>query len=246
MSSRLTILDVAIDNLTWGQTLERLKAFIEEGGPHHVVTVNPEYLVMARENGPFREVLQKADLALADGAGLAWAAWFLGRPLVERIPGVDLVRALASLSAQRGYRLFLLGAAPGVAEAAARVLAVENSGLTVVGCYAGSPTLAEEEAIVARVRQASPHILLVAYGAPAQDLWIHRQRASLGVPLALGVGGAFDYISGRVKRAPLWMRRLGLEWLYRLYQEPWRWRRMLRLPRFVGLVLVERFRRTHA
>lgn len=242
MSSRVAILGVGIDNLTWGQTLERLVAFIEEGTPHHVVTVNPEYLVMAQDNGPFREVLQEADLALADGVGLMGASRFLGRPLVARIPGVELVRALASLSTQRGYRLFLLGAAPGVAEAAARVLAEDNPGLVLAGCYAGSPRLADEDDVVARIRQASPHILLVAYGAPAQDLWIHRQRARLGVPLAMGVGGGFDFISGRVKRAPLWMRRWGLEWGYRLYQEPWRWRRMLRLPRFVGLVMAQRLR----
>ena len=246
MRERVNILGVGIDNLNWEEALARLVALIEGGGHHHLVTVNPEYLVIAQDNGPFREVLCQADLALADGAGLSWAARLLGPPLKQRIPGVDLVRALARLSAQRGYRLFLLGAAPGVAEETARVLTKESAGLSIAGYFAGSPSLADEDDIVARVRQAAPHILLVAYGAPAQDLWFHRQRDRLGVPLAVGVGGAFDYISGRVKRAPVWMQRLGLEWCYRLYQEPWRWRRMLRLPRFACLVITSRLRGARA
>jgi N-acetylglucosaminyldiphosphoundecaprenol N-acetyl-beta-D-mannosaminyltransferase len=120
-----------------------------------------------------------------------------------------------------------------VAERAAAVLTRRHLGLEIAGTYAGSPDPAEENEIVARVRAAAPDFLFVAYGAPRQDLWIHRNLHRLGVPVCMGVGGTLDFIAGVTPRAPRWMRRHGLEWLYRLYLQPWRWRRMLALPRFV-------------
>ena len=139
---------------------------------------------------------------------------------------MDLAARLAALAAARGYRLFLLGAAPGVAERAAAAYTAANPGLIVAGTYAGSPAPDEEDAIIARVRAASPHILLVAYGAPAQDKWIARNLERLGVPVAMGVGGVLDYVAGVVPYAPAWLRRIGLEWLYRLVRQPWRRRRV--------------------
>jgi N-acetylglucosaminyldiphosphoundecaprenol N-acetyl-beta-D-mannosaminyltransferase len=127
-----------------------------------------------------------------------------------------------------------------VAEAAARILSSRYPGLQVVGTFAGSPADEEAQGIIARIRQARPDVLFVAYGAPAQDLWIARHREALGVPVMMGVGGAFDHIAGVRRRAPLWVQRLNLEWLFRLITQPWRWRRQLALPQFAWLVLTAR------
>ena len=142
-----------------------------------------------------------------------------------------------------GYRLYLLGAAPGVAEAAAAHLQALAPGLQIADTYAGSPTSAEEDEIIERIRQAQADVLCVAYGAPAQDLWIQRNLSRLPASVAMGVGGAFDFLSGRQRRAPRTMQMLGLEWLYRLYREPWRWRRMLAIPRFIIQVLLKEHRK---
>jgi N-acetylglucosaminyldiphosphoundecaprenol N-acetyl-beta-D-mannosaminyltransferase len=158
------------------------------------------------------------------------------------VTGSDGIYVLAEHCARRGYRLFLLGAAPGVAEAAAQRLTSENPGLKVAGTYPGSPHPDDEEDVIARVRAAAPELLLVAYGVPAEEVWIARHRNRLGVPVMLGVGGAFDFVAGVARRAPPWMRRGGLEWLYRLVRQPWRWRRQLALPRFLWLVIQQRLR----
>ncbi len=134
------------------------------------------------------------------------------------------------------------GLAPGVAEQAAARLVEQNPGLQIVGTYAGSPAPDEEDDIIARINASGADILFVAYGAPRQDIWIARNRERLNVQVAMGVGGTFDFIAGIVPRAPRWMRRIALEWLYRLYKQPWRWRRMLRLPRFVWAVIRHRER----
>jgi N-acetylglucosaminyldiphosphoundecaprenol N-acetyl-beta-D-mannosaminyltransferase len=186
--------------------------------------------------------LEGAALALPDGVGLLWAAKCLRQPLRERVTGADTLPAIAERAAARGYGLFFLGAAPGVAERAAAMLCERYPGLRVVGCYAGSPDLAEEDALVARVRAARPDALFVAYGAPRQDLWIARNLQRLDVPVCMGVGGTLDFVAGVARRAPRWMRRWGLEWLHRLICQPWRWRRMLALPRFAGEVMRQRRR----
>jgi N-acetylglucosaminyldiphosphoundecaprenol N-acetyl-beta-D-mannosaminyltransferase len=202
------------------------------GGPHHIVTVNPEFIMTAGENAEFRDVLNAADLAIPDGMGIVHAARVLGKPIRERVTGVDLVERFAGVAAARGYRLFLLGASPGIAERAAAVLADAWPGLVVAGTYAGSPDPCEEEKICRMIRKAHPDVLLVAYGSPKQDLWIARTRERVRVPVSMGVGGAFDYIAGVVNRAPVWVQNLGLEWSFRLMNQPERWRRMLALPRF--------------
>lgn len=231
---------IGVDDIREGEALERIEAFIRDGASHHVVTVNPEFVVMAQQDGDFRDTLNRADLALPDGVGIVWASQILGKPLRERVAGSDLVERLAEWASRRGHNLYLLGARPGVAQEAARRWQGRYPGLRIVGAYPGSPSPQEEGEIVARVRAAAPDILLVAYGAPAQDRWIRRNLERLGVPVSMGVGGALDFVSGRARRAPPWVRRLGLEWLFRLAQEPWRWRRMTRLPRFAFLVMRSR------
>jgi len=231
------ILGIRVDNVNYAEAVARIEGFVRSGAPHQVVTVNPEFIVSAQSDAAFRAVLNTASLAIPDGFGLLWAAILLGAPLKERVAGSDIVPGIAALAAQRGYRLFLLGAAPGVAKEAGQRLRDQNPGLIIAGTYAGSPALEEERTIVSLIQSAAPHILLVAYGAPQQDLWIARNLTRLNVPVAMGVGGTFDFIAGQAVRAPLWMRRAGLEWLHRLWHEPWRWRRMLALPKFIALVI---------
>ncbi len=235
------ILGVRVDAVTAEEALDRLASFIAEGTPHHVVTINPEFIMASRRYPAFRSALEAADLCLADGVGLLWAGWILGRPLPERVAGSDLLPQIAERAAREGWRLFFLGARPGVAQRAAQVLSSRYAGLPVAGAYPGSPADDEAPKLIARIRAARPDVLFVAFGAPAQDLWIARHRDALAVPVMMGVGGAFDFIAGVAKRAPVWMRRAGLEWLHRLIHQPWRWRRMLALPHFAVRVVAERF-----
>lgn len=222
----ITILGVRVDDVTLDEALHQIESFIAAKTPHHIVTVNPEFVMEAQQNVPFAAVLHNAALAVPDGVGLNLAARWHRQPLRARVPGVDLCERLAALSAQKGYRIFLLGAAPGVAQQTVRVLAQRFPGVQIVGCYAGSPRPEDEPQIHQRIRAAQPDILLVAYGAPAQDLWIARNQAALGVPVAIGVGGTFDELAGVVQRTPRWVQRVGLKWLHRLIQQPWRAKRI--------------------
>jgi len=231
---------VPIHDVTTAETVALIDRWIATGGTHQIATVNPEFLMKARRDSDFRATLQRAALCIPDGIGVLWAARMRGKRLRERVAGSDLVPLLSAEAAQRGWRIFYLGAAPGVAEKTAAILAARYPGLNVAGCYAGSPAPEEEEDIVARVRAAQTDILLVAYGAPKQDLWLDRNLARTGAAVGIGVGGSFDFIAGVSRRAPRWMQRLGLEWFYRLVREPWRWRRQLALPQFAWLVLTGR------
>src|SRR5579875_1415877 len=242
----VSVLGVRVDRVGQQAALDMMEEKIDQWRAsektlpcQQVVTVNPEFVMAAQRNAEFRIAINGAALVLADGMGVVWATRFLGAPTPERVTGTDTLAELAKRCAQRGYRLYLLGAAPGVAEAAAQRLQQRAPGLQIAGTYAGSPAPEEEDDIIERVREAQAHVLCVAYGAPAQELWIHRNLARLPVALAMGVGGAYDFLSGRQRRAPRLMRRAGLEWLYRLYREPWRWRRMLALPQFALQVLVK-------
>ncbi len=237
---QLEILGVRVDGVTHAELLGVVDEFVAGRQPHQIVTLNPEMLVAAHADTGFRAMLRQADLRVADGVGLMLAARLLGRPLPERITGSDGIYRLATHCAERGYRPYFLGAAPGVAEKAAERLVALNPGLKVAGTFAGSPRLEEEAEIIGRVRATAPDLLFVAYGVPAEERWIARNRERLGVPVMMGVGGTFDFVAGVARRAPGWMRRAGLEWLHRLAREPWRWRRQLALPRFAYLVLRQR------
>jgi N-acetylglucosaminyldiphosphoundecaprenol N-acetyl-beta-D-mannosaminyltransferase len=235
----ISILGIPVHAVTAAEALERVEGFMAGPRLHQIATVNPEFVMAAQNDAEFRRILDAADLCLPDGVGLLYAARRLGRPLPERVPGSAFVYQMAERAAARGWPLFLLGAAPGVAEAAARVLCDRYPGLRVTGTYAGSPDPASDEAIVGRINDSGATLLFVAYGAPKQDKWIDRNRTALTtVRAAIGVGGSLDFITGRAVRAPRWMQDAGLEWLHRLYKEPWRWRRMLALPRFAVRVLL--------
>lgn len=240
------ILGVRIHRISQDETLHQLESMALSGEPHHVMTVNPEFIMIAQENEEFRKILSRVALALPDGIGVLWASRILGSPLHERVAGVDTVNRFAAIAARQNIRLFLLGGAPGVAEKVAERLQRENPGLVIAGTYAGSPHPSEEDEICRRIEAARPHVLLVAYGPPRQDLWIARTMPRLKVPVAIGVGGTFDFIAGVLPRAPVWMQKAGLEWLFRLIQEPSRWRRMMSLPRFAMAVVTSRVRGSYA
>mgnify|MGYP001585241115 CR=1 FL=1 len=233
----LHILGVRVDDVTGDETLALVERFIAERVPHQICTVNPEFIMAAQRDEAFRNVINNAALCLPDGVGVLWAARRLGHPLRERVGGTDMAERIAARASQLGWKMYFLGAAPGVAEQAAAVLQARYPGIAVAGTFAGSSTLSEENASVERILAARPNVLLVAFGAPAQDVWIARNQPRLQVPVAVGVGGAFDFIAGVTRRAPRWVQRLGFEWLHRLVREPWRWRRQLALPRFVWRVL---------
>jgi N-acetylglucosaminyldiphosphoundecaprenol N-acetyl-beta-D-mannosaminyltransferase len=243
MAEQCRILNVRIHRVALDAVRARLDAYVRDGGAHQVVTVNMDFLRLACGDAAFREALNAADLSVPDGVPVLWAARLLGEPLGERVTGVDIVEQGAALAAERGYRIFLLGAEPGVAAAAADELRRRHPGLLIAGTYAppfGPFSAAEDARIVALVRAARPDMLFVAFGAPRQDVWLHRHRHELGVPVMAGVGGTFNFLAGRVPRAPRWMQRHGLEWAYRLRQEPRRlWRRYLLgdLPVLLRIVL---------
>jgi len=232
---QVRILGVPVDKTTYPGLLEQVEAWVGrgDGRTRQICTVNPEFVMIAQRDPNFYNILNRADLCLADGIGLLYAARVVRDKLPGRVTGSDGVPKIAALAAQQGWRLYLLGAADGVADRAAAALRLQYPGLQIVGTYSGSPHADEEDEIVERVNAATPDILLVAYGAPAQDKWIARNAPRLNAKVAMGVGGTFDYLAGDVPMAPTWMRQAGLEWLYRLIRQPWRARRQLRLPMFV-------------
>jgi N-acetylglucosaminyldiphosphoundecaprenol N-acetyl-beta-D-mannosaminyltransferase len=234
----MRILGVRVDCVDMAGAVDAIERLVDEAGPTRLVaTVNPEFVMRARADQRFGEVLESAALCVADGIGVVWAMRRQGCPQYERVSGSDLVPRLAAACARRGWRPFLLGSRPGVAAEAARRLEADNPGLVVAGTHAGSPLQEDDEATLCRIAAASPDLLLVAYGAPHQELWIARNRHRLGVPVAMGVGGTFDFLAGRVRRAPAWMRRAHLEWLWRLLLQPARARRMAVLPLYALAIL---------
>ena len=234
------ILGVRVDDVTLAEALELAAGWLRADGPRLVVTPNAEFVMRARWDLAFRKVLNGADLAIPDGFGLVWASRVLGNPIREQVPGTDFAEGLVRLAGNR-YRVFFLGAGPGVAAAAASRLKAKYPGLQVAGAYPGSPH-PEADAEVLRVLEAARpiDILLVAYGAPKQEFWLRRNLGRVGAKIGVGVGGAFDFFSGRVPRAPAWLRRAGFDWAFRLAVQPWRWRRQLALPAFALRVLWHR------
>ncbi len=234
--SRTFVLDVPFVLCSFAQAVDRVRKMIAIGRPHHVVLANAHTLNLAWDDPAYRRVLQDADLVLRDGVGVELAAWLAGRPAGHNFVGTDFVPALLEAIAPAEVRVFLFGAAPGVAERAAVALRRRAPNVRIVGSAAGYGTLAP---LAAQVRAARPHVLLVALGNPTQERWIHAHREQLGVPVSIGVGALFDYLAGRVRRAPGWVLWLRAEWLFRLMVEPRRlWRRyVMGNPRFVWRLL---------
>ena len=219
------VLGVRVDCVTMNVTLERCAQFLDTAGHHQVATLNPEFVMLAQRDARFRALVREASLVVPDGAGIVWALRRQGITNVERVTGIDLMRESCAQAANLQVSVFLLGAAPGIAAQAAEVLQRQIPGLVVAGTAVGAPDSNQASTLCTQIRDSGAGILFVAFGCPAQDFWIQDYQEESGARLAMGVGGSFDYLSGKVARAPLWMQRMNLEWFYRLVRQPWRWRR---------------------
>jgi exopolysaccharide biosynthesis WecB/TagA/CpsF family protein len=229
---RTSILGVEIDALTMDEAITAFQWFIAQRDPVLALPVNVDVCMRIQRDSDLREIVRSAELVFVDGTPMMWAARFLGRPFPARVSGSDFVPAFCAAAARGGQTMFLLGGGSGVAEDARCYLERTYPGLGIVGTYAppfGFERDDQENArIVRMVKQARPDVLLTGLGCPKQEKWLFRFRDELQVPVAMGVGSTFDYFAGRLKRAPTWMQRAGIEWVYRLLQEPGRlWKRYL-------------------
>lgn len=248
--SRVSILGVPVDLVTRTAVSAWVRSVmtgLDDRKCRHLVTLNPEYVMTAVRDDAFGETLRDADLATPDGVGVSIAMRLLypappPHGPFDRVTGVDVTEMVAGISGDQGVPVFFLGAGAGVAGSAARKLSERHPGFALAGAWdGGTPAEKDDGESHARIRGSGAKVVLVAYGAPGQIHWIARNQGELGetgVRLVVGVGGALDFISGTIRRAPGWVRRMGLEWLYRLVREPWRWRRQLVLPRFAWRVAV--------
>jgi N-acetylglucosaminyldiphosphoundecaprenol N-acetyl-beta-D-mannosaminyltransferase len=234
------ILGVPFSTRGFTETVADLVSRIEKGLRTHVVTANPEMVMLARQFSAFRSILDQA-YVVPDGIGIVYAAKWMNLPIYERVTGVELLEALMQAANQRGWKVYLLGATPEVNRLAAEKLAVRYPGADIVGYRDGFFRQEEEREIAREIAELKPDLLFVALGAPKADHWISAYWNELQVPLAMGVGGSFDVIAGKLKRAPKLWQRMHLEWLYRLLSQPSRWKRQMAIPRFVFTVLREKW-----
>lgn len=238
--SRTDVLGVGFDNVTMAEAVERALALIDAREGRYVVTPNPEIVMLAKENPALKEALAGADIVLPDGAGIVKGAAILGRPMKEKVPGIDFACGVMARLAERGGSVYLFGAKPGVAETAAETLRTKFPGLVISGTSDGY--FSDDGPIIEKIKDAAPDLLLVCLGAPKQELWMAKMSGKLPVGLMVGLGGSLDVFAGTVKRAPEAWQKLDLEWLYRLLKEPRRIGRMMKLPLFVIEAAGERLR----
>lgn len=234
------IFGLSVAALTMQEVLAEAKRMIEGDRPSLIATANAEMLMRATHDAELYRVLEGADMVVPDGAGTVWAAHTLGYEMPERVAGYDLVQELMRIAPREGWRIYLFGGAPGVAEAAKAEAERLYEGITICGARNGFFTEDDTPQIVEAIKEAQPHILLVALGVPKQEKWIDAHMEALGVPLSIGVGGTFDVMAGVMKRAPLWMQKAKLEWLFRGLLQPKRAGRLLALPKFVVRVYAEK------
>jgi N-acetylglucosaminyldiphosphoundecaprenol N-acetyl-beta-D-mannosaminyltransferase len=217
-------MNTEIDNLTMQETLDTIDALIQKKKNAYIVTPNVDHIVQLERGGELCEVYKNADLILTDGKPLLWIAKWYGTPIKEKISGSDLFPLLCKMAAEKGYKMFFLGAAEGVAAKAAENLMSRYPGLNVVGSYSPPFGFEENEAEIQKIetmiKTAEPEILIVGLGCPKQELFILHHKDTLGVPISLGLGASLDFEAGNIKRAPKWMANHGLEWLFRITQDP--------------------------
>lgn len=222
--SRMKFMNTEIDNLTMEETLQAVDQLIQEDKSSYVVTPNVDHIVQLETSKELQDVYNNASLILTDGKPLIWIAKWYGTPIKEKLSGSDLFPLLCDMAAKKGYRMFFLGAAEGVAAKAAKNLAKRYKGLQVVGTY--SPPFGfennvdEMNKIKEMIREAKPHILIVGLGCPKQEKFMYHHCRDLGVPISFGLGASLDFEAGNIKRAPKWMANHGLEWLFRITQDP--------------------------
>ena len=239
-STQLTtipLLKVRVNDVDMREALAMCDEFIQSRKPHHIITLDASMCVMAEHDAKLRKVIEDSDLITPDSVGVLWACKRMGKSLRERVSGVELVEMLCSLSPEKHYRLFFFGSAPGVAEQAAEKMRLKYPGCEIVGTRNGFFTEKDNNDIIMQIQNAKPDILCVALGIPKQEMWISEHIQTLGVPICIGVGGTFDVLSGNVQRAPMWMRKLSIEWLHRLISNPRKIGKVMTLPKFVMLIL---------
>ena len=236
----IDILGCRLDLLDQDAATEAVLRFAHEGAGAQVVTLGTEMVVYAQHDSAFRAVINSSALSLCDTVGVLAVARRRGAQLNERVTGVELMERLCQRAAAEGLPVYLFGGAEGVAADAAAILEVSFPGLIIAGARNGFYTSEEEPAIVETIRNSGARILFVGLGSPRQEMWLARNLRASGCGAGIGVGGSFDVISGRVKRAPMIWRQLGIEWLYRLIRDPRRLRRQLALPYFIWLVVLDR------
>ena len=241
--SRIDVLGVSFDDLTMEEAVEIALGFMQERRACYACTPNPEIVMAAKGDAALRAALSGAELVLADGVGITKAAAMLGTPLKSRVPGIDFASNVISRLAQRGGSVYLLGAKPLVAEAAAEKLTQTYPGIVIAGTNDGYFT--DDAPVIEKINAASPDFLMVCLGSPKQELWMSANAGRLSCGLMAGLGGSLDVLAGNVQRAPETWRRLGLEWLYRVIKEPKRLGRVMKLPAFVLEAAAEGRKRRH-
>lgn len=223
----INVLGVNIRCMCTEEALDVIARFMDDDNPHSVYIVNAATTNLAYENPSYRACLNRGDLVLNDGIGVRWAARWQGVRLEDNHVGTDLIPLLCDKCKRWGMRLYLLGGRPGVAQRAAQSLVAQFYGIKIVGYHHGYITRSQEEALCSEINAARPDLLLVAMGNPLQELWIDRNLDRLRRGVVVGVGGLFDHLAGNLRRAPLWVRQAGFEWLQLLIQQPHKWRRYL-------------------
>ncbi len=239
--NKVNILGFNIDNIRMAEAISKISGFIKDRTPHQVITVNSLMLNAALDNNRLKEVFKRSHLVVPDSIGILLAGKILGQPLAERVPGIDLMDQLFSLCQKERYSIYLLGAKPGVAAQAAENISRRFPGLNIAGTHNGYFDDQEDDVVIKEISSLKLDILFVGLNIPRQELWIDQHLKSLGVPVTIGVGGSFDVISGRIKRAPRVMQILGLEWLWRTIVEPWRVKRIILLPVFLWNVYQQKY-----
>lgn len=237
---QVKILGVNVNSLTMAQAVEAVQQFIAEKKVALVATANAEMLMRSTQDEELKDILNQADLVVPDGAGTVWAAGHLGEPMPERVAGFDLAQELMREAPARGDRIYFFGSAPGVADKAKAKAEELYPGIQVVGTRNGFFTEADEPGIIAEIKAARPDILLAALGVPKQEKWLKKHMQELQVPVSIGVGGTLDVMAGVMERAPLWMQKAKLEWLFRGLKQPSRAGRLLALPKFVLKVVASK------
>jgi N-acetylglucosaminyldiphosphoundecaprenol N-acetyl-beta-D-mannosaminyltransferase len=228
-------LGVDVCNLTYKQITSSIFNDLEQDKKSFIVAINPEKIMKAQDDDALRELLNKADYQIPDGVGVLIASKLKGGSIRERVTGIDMMMTLCREASEKGKSIFLYGAKPGIADSARKELEQQFPELKIAGTLNGYEK--DEAVIKSTINAANPDIIFVALGSPTQENWILTHMHDLAPSVYQGVGGSFDVISGRIKRAPMFFQRLGLEWLYRLLKEPWRWKRQLLLPKFLMRVI---------
>lgn len=244
---QVSIYGIPVSKLSLQDTVRYLTEVLEQNkgenqAPFHVVTANPIMIMTALSNDTHMTMMKNAELIVPDGTGLVWATYYVGNPVVERVPGIDLLHELMKVSEQNQWSVFLLGTSSDTIRKTAGHLNKQYPRLILAGYRDGYFQPAQDQEVIAQIREAKPHILLVGRSENSQDVWIDKYKYQLNVPLMMGIGGSFDVIAGTVKRAPRLWQKLHMEWLYRLLKEPRRFRRMLLLPKFALKVILEKNR----